>query len=161
DRGERAAPPATGPGPGPEVPGYEILGELGKGGMGVVYKARQVRAGRLVALKMLRHRDADPEELARFRTEAEAGARLAHPTIVQVDEVGEHEGRPFFSLEFRPGGSLDRKLAGTPPAAGRGRPTGPGAGRGRAGGARARRRPPRPQAGQRPAGRRRHAPRHR
>jgi WD40 repeat protein len=106
------------PAPGsfrPAVPGYEVLGVLGRGGMGVVYKARQRGLNRLVALKMiLVGGHAGPAELARFRAEAEAIARLQHPNIVQIHEVGEHEGGPFFSLEFCPGGSLERKLAGTP-----------------------------------------------
>jgi WD40 repeat protein len=97
------------------IPGYEILGELGRGGMGVVYKARQVQLDRLVALKMiLSGSHAGEAELARFRTEGEAVARLQHPNIVQIHEVGEVDGRPFFSLEFCPGGSLDRQLDGTP-----------------------------------------------
>src|SRR5262249_58983628 len=103
----------------PQVPGYVVLRLLKSGGMGVVYEARQVRADRLVALKMSKA-GADPadDRRARFRTEAEAIARLAHPHIVQVHEVGEHGGLPFFSLEFCPGGSLDRKLNATPlPAA--------------------------------------------
>ncbi len=97
------------------VPGYEILGELGRGGMGVVYKARHLKANRLVALKMvLSGAHAGREELRRFQSEAEAVARLQHPHIVQVYDVGEHEGRPFFSLELCSGGSLEKKLSGTP-----------------------------------------------
>jgi hypothetical protein len=77
----------------PTVPGYDILGELGRGGMGVVYKARQRGLNRLVALKMLPSAlHAGPTELARFRREAEALAQLQHPNIVQVHDVGEHEG---------------------------------------------------------------------
>jgi serine/threonine-protein kinase len=83
--------------------------------MGVVYKARQVQANRVVALKMiLAGGHAGAAERARFQTEAEAIARLQHPHVVQVYEVGEHEGKPFFSLEFCGGGSLDRQLQGTP-----------------------------------------------
>jgi len=97
------------------VPGYEILDKLGEGGMGVVYKARQVKLDRIVALKMiLSGEHARAAELARFRTEAEAIARLQHPNIVQIHEVGEQDGKPFFSLEFCAGGSLERKLNGTP-----------------------------------------------
>src|SRR5262249_18045890 len=89
--------------------------ELGRGGMGVVYLARQVQADRLVALKMILHGgNADAADLARFKKEAEAAARLRHPDVVQVYEVGEHDGLPFFSLEYCPAGSLARRLAGTP-----------------------------------------------
>jgi WD40 repeat protein/tRNA A-37 threonylcarbamoyl transferase component Bud32 len=97
------------------VPGYEIVSELGRGGMGVVYKARQIKLNRLVALKMiLSGVHAGAAALARFRTEGEASARLQHPNIVQVYEVGEQGGLPYFSLEFCAGGSLERKLNGTP-----------------------------------------------
>jgi WD40 repeat protein len=83
--------------------------------MGVVYKARQVRADRLVALKMiLSGAHASDQDLNRFRIEAQAVARLQHANIVQVYEVGDDQGLPFFSLEFCSGGSLEKKLAGTP-----------------------------------------------
>jgi WD40 repeat protein/tRNA A-37 threonylcarbamoyl transferase component Bud32 len=94
---------------------YEILGELGRGGMGVVYKARQVKLNRLVALKMIGARaHALPGYLDRFRTEAEAVARFQHPNLVQIYEVSEQDGRPFFALEYVEGGNLAQKLAGTP-----------------------------------------------
>jgi serine/threonine protein kinase len=97
------------------VPGYEILGELGRGGMGVVYRARQTNLHRLVALKMiLSGVHAAAAELNRFRIEAQAIARLQHPNILQIYHVGECDGLPFLSLEFCAGGSLHGKLAGTP-----------------------------------------------
>jgi WD40 repeat protein len=99
----------------PTIPGYRILGELGRGGMGVVYKAEQVSLKRLVALKMILGTSvAGAQQRERFRTEAEALARIHHAGIVQVYEVGEHDGIPYFSLEFCPGGSLAQRLAGTP-----------------------------------------------
>jgi tetratricopeptide (TPR) repeat protein len=101
------------------IPGYELIGELGRGGMGVVYKARQIAADRVVALKMIRT-DGPPDAdlAARFRTEAEAAAQLQHPHIVQIFEVGAHRGRPFFAMEFVEGGTLaDRLSAGPLPPA--------------------------------------------
>src|SRR5262245_44867123 len=112
----RATPAATGlalPQPGERVGGFELLEELGRGGMGVVYRARQPGLGRVVALKMIRRGQADAAELARFRVEAEASARLSHPNIVQVFEVGDHGGLPFVALEYCPGGSLAERLRGT------------------------------------------------
>jgi hypothetical protein len=106
-----SAPPAA----PAALPGYEILGELGRGGMGVVYKAQDTRLKRLVAIKqMLVGGDASPALLARFQAEAEAIARLQHPHIVQVHQAGEHDGQPFFVLEYVPGGSLDRQVGGQP-----------------------------------------------
>jgi serine/threonine protein kinase len=120
-RSAGASPPAVGPTPAavaaepPVVPGYEILGELGRGGMGVVYRARQVALPRTVALKMIRNgAHAGPRELARFRAEARVLARLQHPNIVQIYDVGEAAGRPYFALEFLAGGSLAQHLNGTP-----------------------------------------------
>ena len=89
---------------------YEVLGVLGKGGMGVVYKARQPGLERIVALKMILDADAGAEERARFRTEAQAVAQLQHANIVHVYEVGVADGQPFFSLEYIDGVSLHRKV---------------------------------------------------
>ena len=96
------------------IPGYEILGVLGRGGMGTVYKARQCGFDRLVALKMIHAGGHAGDDLARFRTEAQAVACLQHPNIVQVFEIGEHEGWHFFTFEFCAGGSLEKKLNGVP-----------------------------------------------
>jgi tetratricopeptide (TPR) repeat protein len=110
--------PEGGAGPPPErvaIPGYVVLGELGRGGMGVVYRARHRQLDRLVALKMIRRAGQPGErERRRFRTEAEAVARIDHPGIVRIYEIGEHQGLPFLALELCPGGSLEKKLQGTP-----------------------------------------------
>jgi serine/threonine-protein kinase len=103
------------PGPGRAVAGYEILDLLGRGAMGVVYKARQPGLNRVVALKMiLAGEHAGAQDVARFRVEAVAVARLQHPNIVQVYEAGEADGRPYFSMEYVEGQSLARRIAGTP-----------------------------------------------
>src|SRR5262245_7848292 len=99
----------------PQVPGYELFGEVGRGGMGVVYRARQCALDRPVAVKMLLAGPfASPQELGRFRRETAALACLRHPNIVQVYDAGDVEGRPYFAMEFVEGDSLARKLAGTP-----------------------------------------------
>jgi WD40 repeat protein/tetratricopeptide (TPR) repeat protein/tRNA A-37 threonylcarbamoyl transferase component Bud32 len=99
----------------PSVPGYDILREVGRGGMGVVYLARQERLRRPVALKMiLAGRHAGAEAVARFLREAEAVAAVQHPNIVQIYEVGEADGLPFLALEYVGGGSLEARLAGKP-----------------------------------------------
>jgi tetratricopeptide (TPR) repeat protein len=96
------------------VPGYRVLGELGRGGTAVVYRAQDLRLNRLVALKMLNAVLASPERRRRLQTEAEAAARLQHPNIVQVFEVGEREGQPYIVLELCPGGSLTQVLGRGP-----------------------------------------------
>ncbi len=95
--------------------GYEVVGELGRGGMGVVYLARKIKLSRLCALKMiLAGAHAGSAVLARFRAEAEAVARLTHPDIVQIYHVGEVDGLPYLELEYLPGGGLDHALNGSP-----------------------------------------------
>jgi eukaryotic-like serine/threonine-protein kinase len=96
-----------------EPPDYEICGVLGRGGMGVVYKARHRRLNRLVALKMIRGAYADEIQVARFKIEAEAVAALRHPNILQIYDIGEHRGSPYVALELLEGGSLIDRLRGT------------------------------------------------
>jgi len=98
----------------PQIPGYEIMEVLGRGGMGVVYKARQVGLNRLVALKMLPLAVPTSEQLGRFRNEAEALARLNHPNVVRIYEVGETSIGPFFSMEYVTGPNLSAYLDGRP-----------------------------------------------
>ncbi len=95
---------------------YQLLGELGRGGMGIVYKALDLRLHRLVALKMIRGRiggDADDIQLARFRIEAEAVAALRHPNILQIFDIGEFDGSPYVALELLEGGSLLDRMRNT------------------------------------------------
>jgi serine/threonine protein kinase len=116
--------PATGEWPGstgrasadrPQVPGFELLEELGRGGMGVVYRARRTGSGELVALKMIRDGAlASPQQRGRFRIEAEAVARMRHANIVRIHEVGEHAGRPYFVMELVEGDGLDKHLTSQP-----------------------------------------------
>ena len=107
-----AAPPSAEP---PRIPGYEVEEELGRGGVGVVYRARHLRLDRTVALKMLLAGPyARPEERERFLREAQALAGLRHPNIVQVHDFGELGGLPYFAMEYVEGGSLAQRLAGTP-----------------------------------------------
>lgn len=98
-----------------EIPGYEVERELGRGGMGVVYRARHVQLNRIVALKMiLAGGHAGADELARFYTEARAVAQLQHPNIIEIHDIGDDAGKPYCALEFCPGGALDGQLDGTP-----------------------------------------------
>ncbi len=97
---------------------YDLLEEIARGGMGVVYRARQRRPNRIVALKMIRDSElASAAEVLRFRTEAENAGQLDHPHIIPVYEVGEHEGRCYFSMKFQGGGNLARLLSRAPPNA--------------------------------------------
>jgi serine/threonine protein kinase len=118
--GDRIPPPLRLPAwPGPAVPGYELQGELGRGSMGVVYRARDLGHDRPVALKMIRPpAPFDPalwsNLLGYFRVEGEAVRRLRHRNVVRVYEVGEAAGRPFLALEFVEGVTLERHWAGLP-----------------------------------------------
>jgi serine/threonine protein kinase len=118
DGGRRQPPPAE----LPDVPGFRVVRRLGRGGMGVVYQAEQRRPGRTVALKMIARFDDWEEARQRFRVEAEAVARLQHPHIVQLFEVGDYDGQPFLVLEYLDGGDLKDRLRQGPfpvPAAAR------------------------------------------
>ena len=107
-------PPRSGGGSIPQIPGYAIVSELGRGGMGVVYEARHLGLRRTVALKVvLSGGHISANELARFRAEAELIARLHHPNIVQIHDVGE-AGHPYLVLEYASGGSLAKHLQGNP-----------------------------------------------
>src|SRR4029453_5247465 len=106
---EPASPTAGGQ---PTIPGYEILSELGRGGMGVVYKAEQANPKQLVALKLIRDGAlAGEQQCARFRVEAEAAARIHHPNVVRIYKIGETLGLPYFAMKLIEGRSLDRHLA--------------------------------------------------
>jgi serine/threonine-protein kinase len=112
---EGAVPPVPQAADPPHVPGYELFGEVGRGGMGVVYRAWQCALDRPVAVKMLLAGPlASPQEFGRFRRETAALACLRHPNIVQVYDAGDVDGRPYFAMELVEGGSLAQKLAGTP-----------------------------------------------
>jgi hypothetical protein len=107
----RAAPPCR----SPSIPGYQVLAELGRGGMGVVYLAHRVLLNRPCALKMiLAGAHAGPEASVRFLAEAETIARLRHEGIVQIYGIGDHDGCPYIELEYLEGGSLAQALDGTP-----------------------------------------------
>jgi serine/threonine-protein kinase len=124
--GELFPAPESTPGPGvtlpmrsvvelPQIPGYDVQGVLGRGGMGVVFKAWHLRLHRPVALKMLLvGACATRAEKLRFVREAEAVANLTHPNIVQVHDVGDHDGQPYFTMEFVDGDSLAEQLKGAP-----------------------------------------------
>ncbi len=104
----------------PDLPGYDQLEFIGSGGMGVVYKARQVALNRMVAIKMLRTPGrTGTRHLERFKREAAAVASLRHPNIVQVYDAGEYDGVPFFAMEYVEGGSLAQVLSGMPQPAGK------------------------------------------
>ncbi len=107
-------PRTVGPNFGIEIPGYQILDILGRGGMAIVYKAHHRGLKRDVAVKMIRNSQATRPVLARFRAEAQAIARLQHPNIVQVFEIGENHGEPFCALELVSGGTLADLLANRP-----------------------------------------------
>jgi serine/threonine protein kinase len=108
-------PPDSEKAPLPRIPGYEVLQELGRGGMGVVYKARHLGLDRILAVKLIRaDLSLHPQARKRFEAEARAVARLDHPAIVRVYTSGAHEGQPYFVMEYVAGGSLAQELARGP-----------------------------------------------
>src|SRR5262249_1455058 len=119
---DRGGDQRTGPGvPGvaggtavPALPGCEGLGGLGPGGVGGGYRARGRGLNRVVGIKRILAGHTSEEHRLRFRSEAEAVARLSHPHVVQIHASGEHDGQPFFVMEFVPGSSLAQALAGRP-----------------------------------------------
>lgn len=99
----------------PRIDGYDVEAILGRGGMGVVFKARHHKLNRFVAIKMMRAGSyADPTQRARFRREAEAVAAIRHPNIVEIHDVGDSPGSQYFTMELLEGRSLAEKLAGKP-----------------------------------------------
>ena len=101
--------------PLPSFPDHEIIIEIGRGGMGIVYKARDQELNRVVAIKTIAEGQyATSDQRERFRSEAQAVARLRHPNIIAIHAIGEHDKRPYLSLEFAEGGSLAQRLAEKP-----------------------------------------------
>jgi eukaryotic-like serine/threonine-protein kinase len=99
----------------PLIPGYQVVSELGRGGVAVVYLARQVALNRFVALKVLLGGAlATASDRERLRREAEAAAKLDHPNVIQIHDIGEYQGTLYLSLEYAPGGSLDRRVKRQP-----------------------------------------------
>src|SRR5213078_3071516 len=93
------------------IPGYEIVAIIDQGGMGIVYRAVHTRLQRTVAIKMMTAPSTSAKHATRFQAEAEAVARLQHPHIVQIFEIGQAEGRPYFAMEYMAGGTLAAWLA--------------------------------------------------
>jgi len=100
--------------PYPQIPGFTIIKKLGAGGMGVVYLAEQEGMNRRVAIKMIRDEVFSDQERQRFQTEARSIANIEHRNVVRIYHIGEHDGRPFFVMEYCPGGSLSDILKRQP-----------------------------------------------
>ncbi len=115
DYAGKSAGPAYSTNLGQAIPGYTMVKVLGKGGMGIVYLAQDLKLPRLVALKVMRSgADANEKERSRFDVEAATVAKLVHPNIVQIHAMGEHAGSPYFALEYVPGGTLASKMEAAP-----------------------------------------------